>query len=173
MNSKDVFLGYSVSKTSSISSHSLTPQTQSTTNTETCKPYTPIYTSTPISQSNIGEMLDNETNESSNTHLPWNKLSKMVKLKKLNQYASYVAVRDVLNSVQQVKLRKYLKNCLDRKRLNRTKDVIYDESEGRIESIPNLILTDGSRYTLKYQENTDSNINLPSTIYSKTQKNKK
>ena len=48
---------------------------------------------------------------------------------------------------------KYLKECLDKKKLGRVKDVTYDKEKGVIKDIPSLIFNKGSRqYTLKRSE---------------------
>ena len=47
-------------------------------------------------------------------------------------------------------MKKYLKECINKKRLQRVKDVLYDKEEGIILSIPNLIYNKSrQRYTLK------------------------
>ena len=43
-----------------------------------------------------------------------------------------------------------MKDCLDRKRLQRVKDVIYDKTTGTIKDIPSLVYNKASKnYTLK------------------------
>ena len=50
-------------------------------------------------------------------------------------------------------LRKYFTECLDRKRLQNSKDVIYDKNTGKITSIPSLIFNKkNNRFTLKVPE---------------------
>ena len=47
----------------------------------------------------------------------------------------------------------FLKDCLDRKKLQRVKDVIYDKTEGVIKEIPALSYTKSSKhFTLKNLE---------------------
>ena len=61
-----------------------------------------------------------------------------------------------MNSLDQEEeqlLAAFLKDCLDRKKLQRVKDVIYDKTEGVIKEIPALSYTKSSKhFTLKNLE---------------------
>jgi len=63
---------------------------------------------------------------------PWSKLEKTTKRKKLAIFA------DTYNTKRKEALKQYLFQCLERKKLQRTKDVIYDSKSGRIKQIPGL-----------------------------------
>jgi hypothetical protein len=86
---------------------------------------------------NIDEMLEREYNRST-SEIPWSKLDKIYKLEKLNIYAEKVRIDYNLNDEELVELKKYLKQCLDRKQLQKTKDINYDKQAGLIKSIPGL-----------------------------------
>ena len=75
---------------------------------------------------------------------PWSKLEKAIKLKKLAEFAkSY-------NTKNKLELKQYLIQCLDRKKLQRTKDVAYDMETGKIKQIPGLSFNKKkAKYTLK------------------------
>ena len=75
---------------------------------------------------------------------PWSKLEKAKKLKKLAEFAmSYPTKHHEL-------LKQYLFVCLNRKKLQRTKDVVYDISSGKITKIPGLSFNKiKNKYTLK------------------------
>ena len=90
-------------------------------------------TSTSHSQENITNM-DSflEFERTQDKKKPWSKLEKAKKLKKLAQFAmSYPTKHQEL-------LKQYLFQCLERKKLQRTKDVVYDISSGKIKQIPGL-----------------------------------
>ena len=79
-----------------------------------------------------------------NTQKPWNKLDKSIKRKKLSKFVETFPVK------HREFLKKYLYQCLERKKLQRTKDVIYDMDVGKIEKIPGLSFNKKShKYTLR------------------------
>ena len=81
-------------------------------------------------------------------HLPWNKLNKSLKLKRIMDYADMVKERDQLDDARLSQLKQMLRDKLERKCLQRTKDVIYNHETEKIESIPTLICVQ-HKYTLK------------------------
>ena len=81
-------------------------------------------------------------------HLPWNKLNKSLKLKRILDYAEMVKERDQLDEVRLAQLKQMLRDKLERKCLQRTKDVVYNHETEKIESIPTLICVQ-HKYTLK------------------------
>ena len=88
--------------------------------------------------------LDNKKQE----HLPWNKLNKSLKLKRIMDYAEMVKERDQLDEPRLSQLKQMLRNKLEGKCLQRTKDVVYNHETEKIESIPTLICVQ-HKYTLK------------------------
>lgn len=132
----------------------------------------------------INELLTNETNfQSSNDNKkPWNKLDKMTKQIKLNEYALLLKEKYNLNENEFNKLNKYLKNCLDKKRFSKTKDINYDIDNMTIVDIPSLVIINNSvktnkvegtkdkerKFTLKNNEKKNSTLkNLPKRIKKK------
>ncbi len=81
-------------------------------------------------------------------HLPWNKLNKSLKLKRIMDYADMLKERDHLDEIRLSQLKQMLRDKLERKCLQRTKDVIYNHETEKIESIPTLICVQ-HKYTLK------------------------
>tara|TARA_B000000557_G_scaffold244787_1_gene226657 strand:+ start:766 stop:1236 length:471 start_codon:yes stop_codon:yes gene_type:complete len=69
---------------------------------------------------------------------PWNKLSKGEKMKKIRKYVDKYKYEHKLNDKDTGLLLKYLKSLLERKQLQRSKDVIYNIDKQIIESIPGL-----------------------------------
>ena len=103
------------------------------------------------SSTNIGD-LDSFLNQEKQKHtkLPWNKLGDGGKLKKIQEFINDYAVKNKLNIAQKQKLYKYLKRCMERKKLQRVKDVQYSTDLGKIISIPGLLFNiKNNKFTLK------------------------
>jgi len=97
---------------------------------------------------NLDKFLENEKNNNGND--PWCKLHKTIKTKKILDYIQIYKKEKSLDEEETDNLTKYLKDCLDKKRLSRIKDVNYDKINGIIKDIPALIYTKGSKhFTLK------------------------
>ena len=97
---------------------------------------------------NIDSFLDKET-KISNTE-PWSKLNKTIKIAKINNYVDTLINENNLSAQEVKTLKQYMLNCLDRKKLQCVKDVIYDKTTGKIKSIPCLIFNQTTRkFTLK------------------------
>lgn len=91
---------------------------------------------------NIEQFLNRESMQ--NTKKPWNKLEKSIKRKKLSKFV------ETFPTKHKEMLKQYLYQCLERKKLQRTKDVIYDMDKGKIEKIPGLSFNKNSnKYTLR------------------------
>lgn len=116
------------------------------------------------------ELLLSKDNEKSSKE-PWSKLDQTVKMKKINEYISNLKNEYKLNNDEIKKLEEYLLIALQRKRLQRVKDVIYDKNKGEIKNIPCLIFNNKSRnFTLKRSEKRQST--SKSLGPGKTRKNK-
>jgi hypothetical protein len=86
----------------------------------------------------------------SNCSEPWCKLDKTTKYKKLLVYANEYKTKNNLNEEQYAILVAYFKDCLDKKRLQKVKDVIYDKENGVIKDIPILVFNkSNNNFTLK------------------------
>jgi hypothetical protein len=98
---------------------------------------------------NLDKFLENEKNSSENE--PWCKLNKTIKIKKLTEYVTniYKSQHDLDDSECEI-LISFLKDSLDRKKLQRIKDVLYDKENGLIKEIPALTYVRTSKhFTLK------------------------
>jgi hypothetical protein len=110
--------------------------------------YVPTTVEVSASQSNIDTLLDNET--AHNQTEPWNKLNKTMKIHKINAFASRYAAE---NKLSEDELRRFLINCLDKSRLQNTKDVKYDKVKQEIVGIPALSYNlSSNKFTLKNSE---------------------
>ena len=92
---------------------------------------------------NIEELLEQET--VMNKLEPWCKLNKTQKLNKLRDYAFTLTKKHELTLNEEKELIKYLSNNLERKQLNKVKDVNYDKDNGIIKNIPQLIFNNSTR----------------------------
>jgi hypothetical protein len=123
------------------------------------------------SMQNLDKFLENEKNNSENE--PWCKLNKTIKIKKITEYVTddYKQLHE-LDDVESENLIKFLKDCLDRKKLHRIKDVIYDKENGIIKEIPALTYVRTTKhFTLKNIEKRIST--LKSLPQNKSNKNSK
>lgn len=100
------------------------------------------------SLSNLEAMLETERIENDNEN--WSKLSKTIKIKKLLIYAEKYKNENNLSEEDYEKLILFFKDCLDKKKLQRVKDVDYNRETGEIMNISALIHNKTSNhFTLK------------------------
>lgn len=100
------------------------------------------------SMSNLEAMLETERIENDNEN--WSKLSKTVKIKKMLIYADKYKSENNLSDDDYNKLVAFFKDCLDKKKLQRVKDVEYNRETCEIVNIPSLIHNKTSNhFTLK------------------------
>jgi len=121
---------------------------------------------TMSTMSNLDVLLDNETKK--NKEESWNKLDKSAKMEKITQYIETIANTHTLTIEEKEELKKYLSTILDKKSLQRNKDVIYKKESGVLESIPTLQFNNSTRrFTLRQKH-------LPSVLKNlgPTRKNK-
>jgi len=80
----------------------------------------------------------------------WIKLDKTIKIQKLHQFAEKYG-KDHTLPVKEIKtLKAFFVNCLEKNKLNKTKDVIYNKDTKEIASIPALLFNATTRsFTLK------------------------
>ena len=107
--------------------------------------------------SNLDKFLEDEKNN--NVNEPWCKLNKTVKTKKLLEYVEKYKTDKCLDEEEEKLLNIFLKDCLDRKKLLRVKDVIYDKTNGSIKEIPALAYTKiNKHFTLKNMDKRVSTV---------------
>ena len=117
-----------------------------------------------VSMDNIDAFLENEKQK--NKTEGWLKLDKMVKIKKLHDYADKYGIDHALSVNGITALKHFFNQNLDINKLNKAKDVIYNKTDSVITSIPALHFnTVSNRFTLKI---TDSK--RVSTVKSLTPK---
>ena len=97
---------------------------------------------------NLDKFLENEKNN--NINEPWCKLNKTIKTKKLQDYVELYKTQNNLSDEESNLLILFLKDCIDRKKLQRVKDVLYDKENGTIKEIPALhYIKSTKHFTLK------------------------
>lgn len=93
----------------------------------------------------------------------WGKMDKNEKLKKLLEFAQVYMIEKELNQDQYDKLVSYLTDCVEKKRLNKTKDVVFDKKTGIIKSIPGLMVNKQNNFTIKNLDSKNSTIRCLNT----------
>ena len=97
---------------------------------------------------NVESILDRERDRDQKE--PWNRLDKTTKVQKLLAYTEDISTREGLCKADKAQLRSQLIGYLDKKLLQRNKDVLYDKDKGTITDIPTLEYTTASRrFTLR------------------------
>ena len=102
----------------------------------------------------------------------WSKLSKLSKKNKLMDYSDVYAETNNLKDEDKAQLKAFLLKSLERKKLQRVKDVIYDIETQKVINIPTLVFfKKTNKFTLK---NLDKKVStLKSLAPRKPKKNKK
>lgn len=97
---------------------------------------------------NLDKFLENE--KITNSNEPWSKLDKTAKSKKLILFADNYKTSNNLSYIEYEELILFFKDCLDKKKLKRVKDVNYNKETGEIKDIPALCYNKlSNHFTLK------------------------
>ena len=95
-----------------------------------------------------------QTSTETNKTGRWNKLDLTMKLQKISGFIETYTAENNHTPEEADALYKYLKECLDKKKLMRVKDVEYDNEKDMLVSIPGLqYVRSSGKYTIK---NTDT-----------------
>jgi len=115
----------------------------------------------------IDQMLEKEKQQ--NKKEPWNKLNKTVKIEKLYKYAEQYKKDHNISGEDTNKLKVFFVSSLEKNKLQKTKDLVYDKERQEIIEIPSLSFHhETHNFTLR---NTDKS--RVSTLKSLTPKSKK
>ena len=97
---------------------------------------------------NLDKFLENE--KITNSNKPWSKLDKTTKIKKLIVFADNYKQEHNLNNEEYELLLTFFRDCLDKKKLQRVKDVNYNKETCEIKDIPALCFNKPTNhFTLK------------------------
>jgi len=115
-------------------------------------------TAEEISTADIQTLLDDETQ--SNKSESWNKLSKMLKKQKLDEYAKkYVLTHGIGGSEMVAELSTFFAGCLDSQKLQKVKEVIYDRETQEVRDVPALFINPlNGQFKLRNTEKRTSTI---------------
>ena len=117
---------------------------------------------------NIESFLEKEKSINKKQH--WSKLSKLSKKNKILDYCEEYSSKQKLTENQKEELKEFLIKSLERKKLQRVKDVIYDLETQAIINIPTLTLNkQTNKYTLK---NLDKKVSTLKSLAPRKNKNK-
>lgn len=101
--------------------------------------------------STIDQMLENEKIQ--NKKESWNKINKTIKLQKLHEFAEKYGKEHSIPAKDIKSLKVFFSECLDKNKLQKTKDIVYDKEKGSITSIPALFFNSTNRsFTLKIMD---------------------
>ena len=94
-----------------------------------------------------------ETEKQNNKLEAWNKLDKTSRVQKLHAFAEKYGKEHGYPSKDIKGLKLFFNGCLEKSKLQKTKDVVYDKDSGEISSIPSLFFNSISRsFTLKIMD---------------------
>jgi hypothetical protein len=122
---------------------------------------------------NLEKFLEDE--KTVNQEEPWCKLDKTVKTKKVLDFVKVYKEDKELDDEEELLLVAFLRDCLDRKKLQKVKDVVYDKTSGSIKEIPGLTYVKANKhFTLKNLDKRVSTLKslAPKKSHGVTIKNK-
>lgn len=91
-----------------------------------------------------------ESEKITNSNEPWSKLDKTAKIKKLFVFSENYKNDNNLSEEEHQQLNSFFRDCLDKKKLQRVKDVNYNKDTGEIKDIPALYFNKPTNhFTLK------------------------
>ncbi len=94
-----------------------------------------------------------ELEKQTNKGEAWNKLDKTVKIQKLHAFAEKYGSTHNLPVKDIKSLKMFFIDCLEKGKLQKVKDVVYDKDAKQIDSIPSLFFNTSSRnFTLKIMD---------------------
>jgi hypothetical protein len=104
-----------------------------------------------ITYQTIETMLEKEKQH--NKTETWNKLDKTIKIQKLHQFAEKYGKDNSLPAKDTKSLKAFFIDCLEKNKLQKTKDVTYDKERREITAIPALHFNQINRnFTLKIMD---------------------
>ena len=116
---------------------------------------TMLLNGSPIKETTLSNDISNldkflELEKTNNSNEPWCKLNKTIKTKKLIDFVTVYVTENQMTVEEGKLLIVFLKESMDRKKLQRVKDVIYDKVTGIVKEIPALCYTKATKhFTLK------------------------
>jgi len=107
--------------------------------------------SSAMNEIKIDSILENEKEQ--NKTETWNKLDNTVKMEKLVSFAHRYATENCHMNNDVDSLIHFFNDCLQRKKLHKKKDLVYDKETYEIKSIPSLHFNSSNqKFTLKHSD---------------------
>jgi len=120
---------------------------------------------------NLDSFLENEKKNRENDN--WSKLNKTNQIKKINEFIVTYSEEQLFSSEEIQLLQLFLKDAIDKKKLKRVKDVLYDKTAEKITSIPGLHYNKPTKhFTLKNLDKRPSTLKSLPKKFNSTIKNK-
>ena len=91
-----------------------------------------------VEELTIDQILDNENRH--NKTEAWNKLNKTIKNNKLHAFSDKFGAEHKLSTAETVQLKKFFSELLEKKKLQKTKEVVYDKITQEVKDVPGLFL---------------------------------
>lgn len=110
------------------------------------------HTYSGTTHKNSLSMIDNflESEKATNNTEQWCKLNKSVRLEKLIQFANEYSTKNNFSEEEETSLIQFFRDCLDKKKLGKVKDVVYNKVTGNITDVPLLVFNKTTKaFTLK------------------------
>lgn len=121
--------------------------------------------------SNLDKFLEDD--KVNNQNEPWCKLNKTMKTAKLIEYVELYKSSNNLDDEEKDLLISFFKNSLEKKKLQRVKDVIYDKTTGIVKDVPALTFAKSNKhFSLKNVDKRVSTLKSLAPKKSTTIKNK-
>jgi hypothetical protein len=127
-----------------------------------------VETKSSNNLTNLDNFLENEKNN--NKDEPWSKLNKTLKTQKLLTFVNQYKNDKNLTEEEEKAMIAFIKDSLDKKKLVRVKDIIYDKITGVVKDIPGLFYNKSSKhFTLKNMDKRVSTLkSLPSNKHKRS-----
>jgi hypothetical protein len=91
----------------------------------------------------------------------WSQLDKISRIERLNNYADKVGIERNMDEQSIIELKTYFKTLVDKKKLLRSKEVIYDKKTDTVTDVPLVIIRENGKkykYSLKRVDNRQSTL---------------
>jgi len=116
-------------------------------------------TESTLNLNELDTFLNNNIHQASQVKQPWNKLTRHERISMLGVYSRRYLEENNLSMDEEPMLHEYLTSAMDKKRLSKVKEIIYDKDKQIITSIPILSYnTVNKRFTLKRLDKRQSTI---------------
>jgi len=114
-------------------------------------------TSDPTTDEKVETFLLNEHRSNKS----WNQLDKLSRINRLNNYADRIGEKKGMSEEDILSFKTYLKGLVDKKKLLRSKEVVYDKTNDIITDIPLVVIKENGK---KYKYSIKRVDNRPSTL---------